>query len=126
MATEQRTGGNTHKVIRVNGVVKRESHYIWFLNTGYWPDFENKQEIIHHLDGNLRNNSFENLQLMTKSEQDSFYRSGKNSLMWHGDSASAAAKYVRHWKYPEKYPPLTDAEREEYNAYNRKRRRGKK
>ena len=126
MGTELRTRSSIHKRVRINGVVKRKSHYIWFLNTGYWQDFKNKQEIIHHLDGNSRNDSFENLQLMTRGEQGSLYRSGENSLIWRGDNVSAAAKYVRHWKCPDKYPPLTEEERQEYNAYNRERRRGKK
>ena len=37
------------------------------------------------------------------------------------NDVSAAAKYERHRKYPNKYPPLTEEERKEYNAYYRER-----
>ena len=57
----------TRKTVTVDGVQKKHSHYVWFLNTGYWPDFKNKQEVIHHIDGDHQNNDFSNLQLMVNT-----------------------------------------------------------
>ena len=68
--------------IIINGVPKYKSHHAWFLNTGYWPDFKTKQEVIHHIDGNQENDSFENLQLMTSGEHTSLHKSGKNNPMF--------------------------------------------
>ncbi|MFW9872044.1 MAG: HNH endonuclease [Candidatus Thorarchaeota archaeon] len=41
------------------------SHYVWFQNTGSFPK---KGEVIHHKDFNQSNNSFDNLQLMSRKE----------------------------------------------------------
>jgi len=138
-----KTTGNIHAKVRVNGQQKLRSHYVWFKNTGHWPDFENKQEVIHHLDGDSLNDDFANLQLMTSSEHSSLHNKGEKhpkygakfsekyrhewkgerNPNWLGDAASITAKYNRHRRNPSLYPPLTDEERREYNAYNRERRR---
>jgi hypothetical protein len=44
-----------------------EHHYVWFKNTGYWPNTLNKEQ-IHHIDGNKLNNNFNNLVLTSISE----------------------------------------------------------
>jgi len=104
--------------IQVNGVQMIYSHYVWFLNTGHWPDW-NKQEVIHHIDGNILNDDFKNLELMTIAEHTSFHKNGENNPSWLGDNAHVLAKYNRHRKHPDKYPPLTDEEQEERKAYCR-------
>lgn len=58
--------GRNH--VWIDGKSKRYSHYIWFLNTGYWPDWKNKKEAIHHINGNTADDRFENLQLMATGE----------------------------------------------------------
>ena len=45
----------------------REHHKIWYENTNHWPDF-NKNEQIHHIDGDKLNNNFDNLVLCSVSE----------------------------------------------------------
>lgn len=40
-----------------------EHHYIWFKNTGYWPD-TSKGEQVHHIDGDKLNNNYSNLLLV--------------------------------------------------------------
>jgi len=123
--------------ILVDGKQKLYSHYVWFLNTGHWPDWRNgKGEDIHHIDGDPLNDDFENLLLMTHAEHTSLHNSGENSSMygrrgeknhnWKGDDANAVAKYLRHYRYPNKYPPLTNEERENRRAYFRERYRKRK
>ena len=63
------------KQIRVDGEYKQYSHYVWFKNTGYWPV---RGEIIHHIDGNCRNDEFSNLRLMTKAEHTRIHSIGKS------------------------------------------------
>jgi hypothetical protein len=138
--------GNIHKRILIDGKIRLNSHYVWYQNTGYWPDFENKQEVIHHIDGDPLNDDFANLQLMTSSEHTSLHKSGENNHMygvefterrrrelmgennpnWRGDTASIVTRYQRHLRNPDRYPPLTEDERQEYNAYIRERRRKKR
>lgn len=112
----------SYKQVMVAGKKRLYSHYIWHQHTGHWPEHP---ELIHHKDGNSLNDAFENLELMTLSEHTSLEmfgeRMGKNNPNWHGDDASANAKYCRHYRHPNLYPPLTEAEREERNAYNRER-----
>jgi len=38
-----------------------EHHYVWFKNTGYWPDTDKEQ--IHHIDLKTDNNEYGNLLL---------------------------------------------------------------
>lgn len=130
----------SYKSISIDGVMKLNSHYIWFLNTGHWPEWP---EVVHHIDGDKLNDDFKNLQLMTNSEHLSLHHSGKNHPMyskthsaetkqkmseaktgenhyrWLDNDAPANAKYLRHHKHPELYPPLTEEEKEEYRAYHR-------
>ena len=62
-----------HKKVRIDGIKKNKSHHVWFLNTGYWPDYKNKREVIHHIDGDNQNDDFSNLQLMTHAEHTSLH-----------------------------------------------------
>lgn len=54
---------NEYVYITLKGKPVAEHRYVWFLNTGKWPD---KQ--IDHIDGNKKNNDFSNLRLATNSE----------------------------------------------------------
>lgn len=137
------------KRIQIDGKLKQYSHYIYFLNTGQWPDFEVKGEVIHHIDGNPLSNSFDNLQLMSKAEHDSFNKSGADNPMfdkrhsaetkrrmsdsqkgekhfrWQ-DIATMEAKYHRHRRNPNEYPPLTEKERKERNDCQRRKYKERK
>jgi len=62
--------------------------YVWYQNTGYWPNGKNNEQ-IHHIDGDKANNSFDNL-LLTNAEEHSkihkqyeevFYRLLKENLV---------------------------------------------
>jgi hypothetical protein len=70
-----------HKYVTIDGVQKRNSHHVWFLNTGYWPDFENKREVIHHIDGDHQNDDFSNLQLMTNAEHSTLHNIGEGCII---------------------------------------------
>ena len=60
----------------IDGKRKPYSHYIWFLNTGYWCDYKNKREIIHHINGNRRDDKFKNLELKTIKEHMTHHLAG--------------------------------------------------
>lgn len=129
-------------MIWIDGEHKRKSHYIWWLNTGHWPEWP---EVIHHKDGNPLNDKFDNLQLMTNSEHSELHnqgeenpnfgnkwtdeqkrmlaegRMGEDNGRWLGDNAGIQAKYIRHLKNPEKYP-FSRADRDKLNAYHRGKR----
>ena len=131
-------------MIWIDGEHKRKSHYIYFLNTGHWPDWS-KDEMIHHIDGDKLNDSFKNLRLMTNSGHSELHNQGENNPnsgnkwtdeqkrmlaegrmgedngRWLGDNAGIQAKYIRHLKSPEKYS-FSEAERKELNAYCREKR----
>ena len=101
---------------------KLDSHIVWHEATGYWPDWETKREVIHHIDGFPLNNELNNLQLMTHSEHRSLHTKGENhpnfgktasketrakisasqignkNHRWTGDLATEHAKYQRRWK----------------------------
>jgi len=74
--------------VTIDGVQKYNSHYIWFLNTGHWPDFANKQEVIHHIDGDPLNDDFSNLQLTTSTE---------HAILHHGEGGCIVDKMVGKW-----------------------------
>lgn len=59
----------------VNGERKRYSHIIWHAHTGHWPKYPD--EIIHHIDGDSLNDSFENLQIMSHAEHTSLHQTGR-------------------------------------------------
>lgn len=123
---DRHKSGRVSRRIHIDGTYRPNSHYVWFLNTGYWPDFKSKQEVIHHLDGDSLNDTFSNLQIMTLGEHFSLHRSGKRGKdcpNWRGDSAIIESKYRRHLSDPSLYPPLTEEERKEYRAYHRERGR---
>jgi len=76
--------------IYINGIKKKYSHVVWYENTGHWPIVPD--EVIHHIDGDITNDSFDNLQLMPDSEHKSLHartqensvcgRTGKNHSMY--------------------------------------------
>ena len=51
----------------------REHHYMWFKNTGIWPNTK-KGEQIHHIDNNKLNNEIENLHLTTISKHSAIHK----------------------------------------------------
>lgn len=53
-----------YNFVKVNGYIKSESRYIWEKNYGKIP----KGMIIHHVNGNKKDNRIENLQLLTFQE----------------------------------------------------------
>ncbi len=55
----------------------REHHKIWHKNMGKWPD-SNKNEQIHHIDGDKLNNNFDNLVLCSVSEHTKIHKSYEN------------------------------------------------
>jgi len=44
-------------------------------------------------------------------------RTGEDNNNWKGDSASVAAKYQRHRRRPDLYPPLTEQEKDEHGLF---------
>ena len=62
-----------YRVLNIDGIRKQYSHYIWWRNTGYWPQRDD-DEIIHHINGDSLDDRFENLQLMTSVEHSSFHK----------------------------------------------------
>lgn len=48
-------------------------NYIWYQNTGYWPDGK-KGEQVHHIDGNKINNDFNNLLLVNVDEHSKIHK----------------------------------------------------
>jgi len=72
---------------RINGKLKLYSHCVWFDNTGHWPV---KGEVIHHIDDDITNDSFSNLQLMTDSEHKTLHRKGVSLSEKHRANLSAA------------------------------------
>ena len=71
--------GTGYRAITINGTTKRNSHYIWYLNTGYWPDWKNKREVINHINENKLDDRFENLQLMSHSEHSKLHSRGEKN-----------------------------------------------
>ena len=63
-----------YRVLLVDGSKTQYSHYVWWQNTGYWPDWKNKMEIIHHINEDILDDRFENLQLMTQREHMSLHK----------------------------------------------------
>lgn len=97
-------------------VVKPYSHYVWFQNTGHWPDFKNKQEIVHHIDGDISNDDFSNLRLMTKAEHSTFHNIGEGCIV--RKMVGKCGPYLYHvtkhkgkqtWKYLGKAGGLVNA-----------------
>lgn len=102
----------TQERIRIDGVQKYYSHYIWFLNTGYWPV---DGEVIHHIDNDHKNNEFSNLALMTRAEHISLHHTGmvysketrakmstammgNRNARWKGGISKDHAEYMRIWR----------------------------
>lgn len=55
----------------------REHHKIWYENTNHWPNSD-KNEQIHHIDGDKLNNNFHNLVLCSVSEHTKIHKSYEN------------------------------------------------
>lgn len=55
------------------GKTVNEHHYVWFKNTGIWPDTKN-QEQIHHIDGDKLNNDYSNLLLVSASKHTEIHK----------------------------------------------------
>ena len=104
--------------IDIDGETRLFSHYVWYQNTGHWPIFPD--EVVHHIDGDRTNDSFDNLRLMSDSEHKSLHaqdvippsplgrihteetrakirasKIGEKNPNWQGDGASPTAKYQR-------------------------------
>lgn len=77
------------RMIRINGKTKRYSHVVWHAHTGHWPVVPD--EVVHHIDGDPTNDSFNNLQLMSDFEHRSLHTSGKNHYLY-GKSLSEETK----------------------------------
>jgi len=136
-----------YRGVQIEGKTTQYSHLVWFLNTGYWPDWENKKEVIHHINGDSTDDRFENLQLMTFSEHLTLHnkirfkdprnhpnygsphseetkkrisdaQKEEKSYQWKGDSVGISAKHERHRKNPDKYP-FTEEDRKEHRKYTR-------
>lgn len=69
-----------YRRIMLNGKTKRQSHIVWYAHTGHWPIVPD--EVVHHIDGDPSNDSFENLQLMSDFEHRSLHASGENHYMY--------------------------------------------
>jgi hypothetical protein len=62
-----------YKAIKINGVKKDEHRFIWETYYGEIP----KNMVIHHINGNSRDNNIDNLKLMSLSEHSRFHMTGK-------------------------------------------------
>ena len=51
----------------------KEHHLVYWEKHGVVPDWKNKREVIHHVNGDSHDNRIENLVLMTQSEHVSFH-----------------------------------------------------
>lgn len=60
------------KIKLKNGATKDEHRLVWIKNNGEIP----KGMVIHHIDGNKRNNDIHNLMLMSRSEHTSLHNKG--------------------------------------------------
>jgi len=57
--------------VYINGIKKKYSHVVWHKNTGHWPVVPD--EVVHHIDGDITNDSFDNLRLMSDSAHKSLH-----------------------------------------------------
>ena len=83
---------------------KKVSHIVWHAATGDWVKLPN---VLHHIDEDPFNNELSNLQLMSRSEHNSYHnrgkkhhhygKTGKHAMAWKGDDAKPASKYMRIW-----------------------------
>lgn len=48
-------------------------NYIWYQNTGHWPDGKNGEQ-VHHIDGDKANNDFNNLLLVDIDEHSRIHK----------------------------------------------------
>jgi len=51
----------------------RLHEYVWFKNTGVWPDGKNREQ-VHHIDGDKLNNDFDNLLLVKTDEHSKIHK----------------------------------------------------
>ncbi len=72
-----------YRIICIFGQMYRSARLAWFYETGEWP-----QDCIDHIDGNPSNDSFDNLRLATRSQNQANrlargYYPIKNSSKFH-------------------------------------------
>lgn len=92
-----------YRVLKIDGVQKQYSHYVWWQNTGYWPDWETKREVIHHINLIPLDDRFENLQLMTDSEHKSLHNRGEKHPMY-GKSRPDQSERMKDWHETHDHP----------------------
>jgi len=65
-----------HPMAAKSGYVKR-ANLVWEEATGHYPDWKNKRELLHHIDGDKRNDNIGNLQLMSSADHTSLHSSSE-------------------------------------------------
>ena len=90
MTNYTRIDSEGYRVLYVDGVLKRYSHYIWFLHTEYWPQ---RGEVVHHINLIRLDDRFSNLQLMTVSEHIRLHNSGENNPNY-GNTGSSNHNWI--------------------------------
>jgi hypothetical protein len=65
--------GNHYKAIKVNGIKKDEHRHIMEVHLGRRLA---SNEVVHHKDGNKRNNNLSNLEVMSLSEHSRMHMTG--------------------------------------------------
>jgi hypothetical protein len=56
----------------LNKAVKIHDH-VWYVNTGHWPNSKIGEQ-VHHIDGDINNNAFDNLLLTTVADHSAIHK----------------------------------------------------